>query len=255
MRCWRLFGVALLGVFVLAGVGAVAAEAEGTEGAPYWSIEGTRLAAGKTFEILAKAPGPHTLSSSTGQTLLCTALKFKPGSVLLGSNGNEPGKNDETIEYGGCSVTNNGSGCVPTNNEEKTEPLTSELAYAENKKSLVVEFTPVSGKTLMTMTFTGAGCTVTSSRVTGQVVAKVLTDASSPVLLELPNVVTPSESWLLEAPSAAIRHIWLITAGTGKAVETEELNAFGAEAVLSGTVLIQLGVNGTRVAKRWSPLL
>jgi hypothetical protein len=256
MKRIKTTGVVLLALFAFSAIAATAAQAEGTEGAPYWSIEGTRLAAGKTFEIIAKSKGVQKLTATTsGQVVSCNTLKLKPGSVLLGSNGNEPGKNDETIEYGECSVTGNGSPCEPTGKEIKTEPLSSELAYAENKKSLVVEFTPTTGKVLAKLTFTGTGCTVTKTTVTGQVVTKALSDAATPVLLELPNTVTQAESWLLEAPTTAIRHIWLITAGTGKAVETEELNSFGTESVYSGTALINLAVNGTPVAKNWSPLL
>jgi hypothetical protein len=229
--------IALLAVFAFSAIGAPIAQAE--EGAPYWSIEGTRLAAGKTAEVATRAvSAEQTLTSATGQNIACTTLAFKPGAVLLGSNGNEPGKSDETVEYSGCSVTGNGTKCAVTGGAVTTEPLTNELAYAENKKSLVIELTPTKGKTLATVKFTaetGGTCTVATTKVTGQVVAKMLTGGGSPKLLELPNQVEPAEAFRLEFPATAITHIWLITAGTGKAVEVEELNAFGSESVYAGT--------------------
>jgi hypothetical protein len=254
----QLIGVALLGVFALGGIAAVAAQAEGTEGAPYWSIEGTRLAAGKTFEILAKSVSAEQTLTAGTDIVTCKTLKLKPGAVLLGSNGNEPGKSDETFQYGGCTVTGNGTKCAVENGTMETEPLTNELAYAENKKSLVIEFDPVKSHVLATLHFVpeaGGSCTVSTTKLTGLIVAKVLTDEASPKLLELPNHVTQAESFLLEAPSTTIRHIWLITAGTGIAFETEELNDFGATSVFTGTALIALAVHGTSVTTKWSPLL
>jgi hypothetical protein len=258
MKRIRTTGVVLLALFAFTAIAATAAQAEGTENAPYWSIEGTRLAAGKTFEIVAKSTSAaQTLTAGT-DIVKCTSIKLKPGAVLLGSNGNEPGKSDETLQYGGCTVTGNGEKCEVENKTVETEPLTNELAYAENKKSLVIEFDPIKGKILATLHFkieTGGKCEVTSTKVTGLVVARALTDEATPVLLELPNHVTQAESFLLEAPSTVIRHIWLITAGTGTAFETEELNAFGATSVYTGTALIQLAVHGTAVTTKWSPLL
>jgi hypothetical protein len=258
----RLLGVFMLGVFVFGGVvfggvGVVAAQAEGTESAPYWSIEGTRLAAGKTFEVVGKSTSAaQTLTAGT-DIVSCTTVKQKPGSVLVGSNGNEPGRSTGALQFGGCTVSGNGSGCAVENGTLETEPLTGELAYAENKKSLVAESDPVKGKILATLHFkaeTDGTCTIASTKVTGLIVAKALTDEKTPVLLELPNHVTPAESGLLEAPSTPIRHIWLIIAGVGTAFETEELNAFGATSVYTGTGLVQLAVHGTAVTTKWCAL-
>jgi hypothetical protein len=249
----RFVGVVVLLVCVCGGVGASVAAAEE---APYWSIQGTRLAAGKTFEITAKAKGNQTLTAA-GLTITCTAIALKEGAVLLGSNAGEPGRSDEIIKYNGCTITGNGEPCKvtsPGEGELVTEPLTNELAYASNKKSLVVEFKPIKGKTLAIFKFTGSGCKETETSVRGVVVTQVLTDPGE-VLLELPNAVTPATSFLLKLIPAAHTKIWLITAGVGSEIETEEIDFFGHEATLAGTTLILLAEKGKSVEKLWSPLL
>jgi hypothetical protein len=219
------------------------------EEAPYWSIEGTRLAAGKTSEIDAKAVGNQILSSGE-DAVACAALKLKEGAVLLGSNSTEPGKGDATIEYSECTVTGNGSPCEVTSGKVTTEPLTSELAYAENKKSLVVQLSAASNKTLAVIHFTGSGCKITESPVDGVAVTGVYTDAEPPVLLELPTAVTQAESFLLKLDGKSKTNIWLIKGGTGVARTTEEVTFNGTEAKLEGTILVSLASR-----KKWSPLL
>jgi hypothetical protein len=74
MRRFKLTGVVLLAVFAFSAVAATAAQAEE---APYWSIEGTRLAAGKTAEITGKAIGTLTMTAATG-IVTCKAVKANP---------------------------------------------------------------------------------------------------------------------------------------------------------------------------------
>jgi hypothetical protein len=259
MRQLKSTGTALLIALALGMVATAAAQAEE---APYWSIEGTRLAANKTFEIRAKALGSQGDVKTNGGipvpgdgAIVCTAVKFAKGAVILGSNAGEPGKGSETIEYSGCTVTEDGTECNVENGEIKTEPLKNELAYAANKKSLVVTYTPVKGTVYATIKFTGSGCIVTSTKVTGVVVAGVFTDAAEPVLLELPKPVTPAESFLFSSAVTARSKIWLIKGGVGSEVETEEITVFGVEGYVSGTLLISLGEKGEATKKKWSPLL
>jgi hypothetical protein len=246
MKRAKTMGVILLALFAFSAVAATAAQAEE---APYWSIEGTRLAAGKTAELTVKGTNNQVLTAATVK-VTCTALATLAGAVLLGSEPGEPGKNNETLHYTGCTVTGNGTPCEVENKEITSKPLTSELAYASNKKSLVVEFTPATGKKLATLKFTGTGCTESEVQVEGQAVAGAFTDAATPVLLELPNAVTPAGSFLLKIVEATKTKIWLIKGGTGTEVETSELKSFGHESTLSGTALISLASG-----KTWSPLL
>ena len=148
MKRAKTMGVVLLALFAFSAVAATVAQAEE---APYWSIEGTRLAAGKTAEITAKAFSATQVLTAATVKVTCKKLELVKGAVLLGSNAGEPGKSDETIKYNECTVTGNGEPCEvesPGKGEIVTEPLTNELAYASNKKSLVVEFKPVKGKKL-----------------------------------------------------------------------------------------------------------
>ena len=85
--------------------------------------------------------------------------------------------------------------------------------------------------------------------MTGVAVAGALTDPGE-VLLELPNAVASAPSFLLKINGLSKTKIWLITAGVGSEVETEEINAFGHESTLTGTALISLASG-----KNWSPLL
>jgi hypothetical protein len=246
MKRFKLTGVVLLAVFAFSAIVATAAQAEE---APYWSIEGTRLATGKTAETTAKAVGTQTLTAGKVK-VTCKVFKLKPGAVILGSNAGEPGKSDETIEYSGCSVSGNGTGCKVVGSAVTTEPLTNELAYAENKKSLVVEFTPVSKSTLAVLKFEGT-CTVAETSVKGVAVAQAWTDSGGVAgeLLTLPNTVAQAESFVLKLPGVAKNKIWLIKGGTGASVE-DETTAFGGEASLGGEALIKLASG-----KLWSPLL
>jgi hypothetical protein len=259
MRRFKLLSVVMLVVFAFSAIVAGAAQAEE---APYWSIEGTRLVAGKTAEITAKAVGSQTLTVGP-MTVTCTGLELAKGSVLLGSNAGEPGKSDETIQYSGCAQSGNGSPCVPilkVGGEEgkiTTEPLTNELAYAENKKSLVVEFDPLKGKKLAVIHFAGSGCTVTELALAGLAVAGAFTDVngSAGVLLELPNAVAQAKSFVLKLNGLSSTTIWLITGGTGKSFTTEELTFDGSAAKPAGEALILLATNGVSNEKLWSPLL
>jgi len=252
MKRAKTMGVVLLALFAFSAIAATAAQAEE---APFWSIQGTRLAAGKTFELTAKAKTNQTLTAA-GITITCTALALKEGAVLLGSNAGEPGRSDEIIKYTGCKVAGNGEPCevaTPGKEEVVTEALTNELAYASNKKSLVVEFKPIKGTILSKLKFSGSGCKETETSVHGVAVAKALTEAE--VLLELPNAVAQATSFLLKIEPTVKTKIWLITAGVGSEVETEEITAFGHEATLAGTALILLAEKGKSVEKLWSPLL
>jgi hypothetical protein len=253
MKRFKIMGVVLLAVFAFSAIAAMAAQAEE---APYWSIEGTRLAAGKTAEITAKqagSPGSQELIAGPVK-ITCTELKLKGGAVLLGSNGgasSEPGRSDETIEYSNCTGTGIGTPCQVNNGTAGkivTEPLTNELVYARN--SLVVVFAPASKKKLAVIHFVGTGCTVTEAPVNGVAAAGVYTDATPRVLLELPEVVTQAKSWILKLIRTTTTKIWLIKGGTGSEVTTEELTYDGTSGTLAGEVLLEL-----TSGKLWSPLL
>jgi hypothetical protein len=257
----RLMLVALLGVFAFAAVAAAAAQAEE---APRWSIGGKILGAGETHYITAKiyttSTNPtFTLKAGT-KTISCGAVRLASG-VLLGSSEGNPGTNNEVIEFfGGCTVTGNGTGCKVTE-PIVTNPVRSELVETESgkKASLLVEFKPAEGKEFTTIKFTGT-CTVTSTKVTGEVAACVRADPKNGTLGELitlESVKKEDTSWLLEV-RPEVTSVWLIKGGVGEQREIplkERLTAFGETATLNGVALVLLAdKNGKTEETNWSPL-
>jgi hypothetical protein len=256
MSRMKLTGAVFLALFALGAVSATAAQAEE---APYWSIEGTRLTAGKTTEIIAKGVSSAVFDIGPSD-VTCTAGKLKAGAILIGSNAGEPGKTEGVTEFSGCTVTGNGSPCEVNNGtagDLTTEPLTGELAYAENKKSLVGLTRAKKGKALVKAKFSGSGCTVLEAPVDGTIVGGIYTDVggSAGVLLELPNPVTQAESFIVKSIGTSKTNVWIITGGTGAAVTTEEINYGGTEGSLEGETLGSLATNGVGNKKLWSPLL
>jgi hypothetical protein len=238
---------ALLTMIALSAARTAAAQAEE---APYWTIEGTRLAAGKTAEVTAKALTSKVLTAGTTE-IACTRGELAKGSVLVGSNAGEPGKSEGIVKLSGCRVTGNGEPCEiasPGKEEVATAPLVGELGYATNKKSLVGVASPKKGKIFATIKFTGSGCKETETEIRGSIAGGILTDGE--VLLELPNAVAQATSFIGKSLDQTKSNVWLIKGGVGSEVETEELNAFGHEAKLSGTDLASLASG-----KDWAPEL
>ncbi len=246
MKRFRLIGVALLAVFALSAVIATVAQAEE---APFWTVGGSRLKAGQTRNITAKAfSGTLTLNTpEAGITVTCKKTKLNVG-VILGSEPGESGKNDEVVEFTECSVTGNGTACTLPN-PIITEPLSSELVEnVENKKvgkKLLTEFFPTSGTNFVTLKFVGA-CTNKETKVTGKVAAEALTETSG--VIELGQAASQGKSYLINFPATSIKEVWLIKGGTGSIVKTELL-AFADTSTEVGTALVLLENGG-----EWSPL-
>jgi len=257
--------VALLGVFAFSAVAATAAEAEE---APFWSIGGTRLAAGETHYITAKvynvtgSTSGFTLTAGTN-SIHCESIRLKEG-VLLGSAASNPGTNDEVIEFfGTCRQTGNGPETCRPAEPIVTKNVKSELVESEKgeKGSLLTEFKPETGSTFVTIHFEGTGCILTETAVTGSVAGKVLTDPNNGTLGELvslPNGKKEAKSWLLNFPTTPVTSVWLIKGGTGETTSIK-LTAFSETATLSGTALILLAKknsSGEIVSEEinWSPL-
>ncbi len=257
----RLMLVALLGVFAFGAVAAAAAQAEE---APFWSIGGTRLAEGKTHYITAKVYNVtgntegFTLKAETGQVVHCPTIKLGQG-VLLGSNAGNPGTNDETIEFsGGCTIENVGTGCTKVQEPIVTNPVKSELVESEKSTTaaLLVEFFTTTGP-FVTLHFEGTGCKVTETTVSGKVAAEVREDPNNGTLgavVKLPNEKKEAKSWLLNFPTTAIKHVWLIKNEIGEETKIE-LTSFSEKSTLTGTALILLA-NAKKETEEtlWSPL-
>jgi hypothetical protein len=256
--------VALLGVFAFCAVAAAAAEAEE---APFWSIKGTRLAAGETHYITAKVynvtgAAKGFVLTAAGKEIKCESIRLKEG-VLLGSGAGNPGTNDEVIEFfGNCSITGDGEPCKPKE-PIVTTSVKSELVESEKgeKGSLLTEFKPETGTQFVKLIFEGSGCKITETIVTGSVAAQVRTDPKNGELGELvtlPNTKKEATSWLLNLLATPIKEAWLIKEGTGK-TEKIGLTAFSETATLTGTALVLLAKKNSKGEFEseevdWSPL-
>jgi hypothetical protein len=235
MTRFRLIGVTLLAMFALGAVVA-ASVAQATE-APYWTINGTRLAKGATKYVSAKTYKESELNLEAGsKKVKCTKTKVPfEGAVLLGSSAGEPGTSSETFEYSGCKVEGNGSECK-VKEPIVTSQLRSELAENSSEYTLV-ELKPVSGATVATLGFEGGACTIKETKVTGSVAAEVLTTAEQKI--KMPTEHITGESWIYRFPTTAIKSVVLFKEGKGETVEVG-LTAFGESAKAAGTAQISL---------------
>jgi hypothetical protein len=264
MKRFRLIGVALLAVFAL---GAVASVAQ-AEVAPSFTIGGTRLIAGRTHNFDSRAIKPFILTNALGTIHIeCTGLSTREG-VLLGSNPESPGKDNEITVFSGCvnAVGSNGENCLLSNEENgketittlTTEPLKSEqvenVVSGTKGNQLLEEFFPAKGSVFITLFFRGT-CTVFAAKVSGQVVGESVLDNSSEGKVELGQAPQERTSWLVRFPEPPITKVWLISNGIGTIVKTEQ-TAFGEKSIQLGTALVLLA--STKFVPEpnalWSPL-
>jgi len=264
MKRFRLIGVALLAVLAL---GAVVTSGAQAESAPFFSIGGTRLAAGKTHNIAAHGIKTFELETpANASDIACTKLTVEKG-VLLGSEPGTQGKVDQTSKFEGCTLAEgNGlpnchlaatEGGSETSTTITTNPLHGELVEnvesGKGGKKLEELYTPATGKQFVTIFFGGTGCTVKATTVTGQTAAEIVTDPGE-ANIELPGPTAEATSFITRFPKAAIKEVWLVSGGTGKIVEVEQV-AFSNTSIQKGTALVLLANSaGTPENAKWSPL-
>jgi hypothetical protein len=242
--------LALVAMLAFGVVGASAAQA--AEG-PFWSVEGTRLAAGSTEELAGKAVTNQVLSAG-GKVVTCEAVEPEAGSKIIGEAAGESGKAEGKLRYSKCTVAGNGTGCKVVKEEVVTNALKGELVEdAATKKKLLADFLPASGNTFAELKFEGSGCTFKTTKVTGiDVLAEVLTDPGNETI-ELGGPARGSaKSWYLEIEKPQPTAFWLTEKSEGKEVKIateEKLEAFGVAATLEGKALVSL-----KNEKEWSPL-
>lgn len=176
MKRVRLFGLALVAMFALSA--AAAAVAQATEG-PFWSVGGSRLLAGETREVKAKAKKEFVLrTKTTGTVIKCTGTSLASGATINGSTGANAGTSREVILYTGCSVAGNGTGCEVLNNTITTNTVENILGFATSGREgpLLILFKPVSGTNFVTVKFTAktGTCTLTLTPVSGTAVGEAV---------------------------------------------------------------------------------
>jgi hypothetical protein len=253
-------------MFALAVVGASLAQAET---APYFTIGGTRLIAGKTHNFDARVykignvlHNFTLINEAQGIGITCDGLGTEEG-VLLGSNAENPGKDNEIAVFSECRLeVGNGveEGCELESPIIKTNPIRSEqVENVENSKvgkKLYEEFFPAApGIGFVTLKFVGEACIFSETIVSGSVAGEVRLDNAGEGNVELRQTPEQATSWLLKFPEVAITQVWLISGGVGK-IQKVSLISFGTATVLSGTAL-QLLASTKFVPEPnalWSPL-
>lgn len=270
MKRFTRIGVALLAVSAL---GAVMASVAQAEPAPSFTVGGTRLIAGKTHNIDVKQFGTHNFVLTTpalGVRIECTGVSAEKG-VLLGSNPESPGRDDEVLVFSGCSLAaGNGvaAGChlaataggAATSTTITTVALKSEqvesVVSGTKGNQLEEEFLPGSGTTFTTITFGPAvpPCELLEGKVEGSTAGEVLLDNASEGKVELGQAPQQRTSWLLKFPSTSISSVWLISSGVGK-IQSTALDLLGEGSDLEGTALILLAnTKSEPEVGLWSPL-
>jgi len=266
MKRFRLIGVAVLAVMAL---GAVVASGAQAESAPFFTVGGARLAAGKTHNIEAHGIANFELNTpALGSKIRCTALAVEKG-VLLGSEPGTHGESSQTSAFSGCTlVEGNGQsrGChlaeteggTVTSTTITTNPLRGELV--ENAvngvpgKKLLELYTPATGKVFVTINFGPnlTDCEVLADQVSGSTAAEVLKENGSNI--ELPGPTGEETSFVDKFPTTAITEVWLVSGGTGKIVEVGQ-KSFGNPSTQLGTALVLLAnTKGEDERGLWSPL-
>jgi len=242
MKRLTMIGVALVAVFAM---GAIFAASASATSAPWWAINGTRLAEGKTHNIQAKAVTAFVLSTAlVGVKIECKKLKLKEG-VLLGSSETNPGTDNEVVEFSECALKE-GNGfpeCELEGTTITTNSLKSELVERNETgkaKILLTEFFPAKGVKFVTLHFKGKKCTTLETEVTGQVAAENTTDNALEETVELGSPVKEATSGNVRFPATPIKKVILVKAGVASEVELETLQAFADPSVQTGTSLILL---------------
>jgi hypothetical protein len=258
---------ALLTALALVAVLASSAQAET---APSFTIQGARLAAGRTHNFDARATANFILTGASGATTITCTKLGTVGGVLLGSNAGTQGSANQVTVFSGCTLVGNGAAChlAPTEGSAETtevimtNPIKSELVEnvvgTHGGKKLYEAFFPVSkAKGIVKLNF-GGTCTVTSSLLSGSIAAEVVLDTAGEGSVELGQLLAERTSWKLRFPSLPINEVWLVSNGVGKVVETG-LGGFplgGEGVILDGTSLVLLA--STKYVPEpntlWSPL-
>jgi hypothetical protein len=229
----------MAGVLAALALSAVASASASAAEGPFFKVAGTRLASGSTRSIINTAASKNFVLKAGTDVVTCTKVKTSTAAgaaAILGSTGANAGKDDEIVEFSGCTVAGNGTPCAVT------EPIVANtkttLAYSASAKTGVILdlFEPASGTTFTTISFTGSGCEVTSTKVEGTVAAEAWTGGAAISVGSEPAEAKVGE---LNYPATAIKKAWTEASGT-LTEHAVSLKAFGVAASLEGRATFDL---------------
>jgi hypothetical protein len=257
--------IILLAVLALGALGASSAQAITT---PFFSIGGTRLAAGRTHNIDTRAKSSFIGTDASGSSkTTCTGVG-SVGGVLLGANEGTAGiSGGEVAVFSGCTLEGNGTSChlAPTEGSAETttviqtEPIEAEQVFnvegTHGGKKLLSLLLPASKSLGFGKVNFGGTCTLKSTIASGSVVAEDVLDSAGEGNVEFGQAPQERTSWDLRYPATPIKQVWLVANGVGKIVEAGA-EAFNEESILTGTALGLLA--STKFVPEpnalWSPL-
>ena len=142
-----------------------------------WHVAGRDLGKEEPVE-LAPGSGEFTLTHTSGIKIKCTGQEYEKGTLEGASNGNASTIKVAHLNFSGCTVTGNGTGCSVFG-LIKTEALEGRLAYATKERTgkiMVLFGNDGSSPTKWWLVkFAGAGCTDTEAELYGSAVTEVVT--------------------------------------------------------------------------------
>jgi hypothetical protein len=234
----------MVGALAALAFSAIASASASAAEGPFFKVAGTRLASGATKAIIStKATKNFVLKAGT-DVVTCTAVTTSSSAgaaAILGSTGANAGKDDEVVEFSGCTVAGNGTPCSVTTPIVANTHTT--LAYSASAKTgaILDLFEPASGTTFTTLSFTGTGCEVTSTKVEGSVAAETWSGGK---VIEVTKEPAEAKVGEVNYPATSVKKAWTEASGT-LTEHTVSLKAFGVAASLEGRASFEL--NGSPV--------
>ena len=206
-----------------------------------WHVAGRDLGKEEPVE-LAPGSGEFTLTHTSGIKIKCTGQEYEKGTLEGASNGNASTIKVAHLNFSGCTVTGNGTGCSVFG-LIKTEALEGRLAYATKERTgkiMVLFGNDGSSPTKWWLVkFAGAGCTDTEAELYGSAVTEVVT-AGTP---DEVGSEAEAKDEQFRLPTSEIEKVWVEK--EGKLVEEPvRLQLSGMAVVPSGTSNLELKSGG-----------
>jgi hypothetical protein len=190
--------------------------------------------------VLASAKTTQKLTAM-GVSVACGALTLPEENQrqLNGTTGKNSGTSKEVVEYTGCSVEGNGSGCeVASGKSLRTKPIVNTLAYSSATRTgpLLILLEPASGKVFASISFNpheGGSCTMSTATVEGSVVGQAFA-GGKPVEVGHNEVLTTKNELVFSSSKSLVAFVE--REGVLRSVKPK-LSIFGLSASIEGTTV------------------
>ena len=226
--------IALLALACACAMGAVPAQAYTHTAGPVWTVNGAKLGAGESHEVLsASSSGGYSMTVGGSFALAITCKKQAVENASI--TGGIPSTIKATFKLSECGVTGNGSSCK-VKEPIVTKPLTGEIGYATKERTgkVLTRFEGSKGK-LMEVKFEGA-CTFAEFSTLGTVIAEV----SSGGTAEEVGKEASAKVDQLRFPSKPINAVWVENEARELEEKTATLTMGGEKGEIAGTSELEL---------------